>query len=129
MFLIRMLFFFSSLSLSHTAKINRLEPNLQIPEMQTVVHSITKINKGILKQFQKSICEYCADLVMYNSPQALSNHIIAKHSAYFKEITEKYYFYAEKLADERFKMAVKEVTSEIAGQELFVIFLTPSLKV
>jgi hypothetical protein len=129
LFLTRVIFFFSSLSLSHTENINLLDPNLKIPEMKTVVHYITKITKGNLKQFKKAICEYCSHLVVFNNAQTLNSHIFDEHSGYFKEITEKFYYYADQLAEERFKMAVEELKSEIAGQELFVIFLNPSLKV
>ncbi len=73
MFLIRVIFF-SLLSLSHTAKINRLDPNLEIPEMQTVVHYITKITKGNLKQFKKAICEYCSHLVVFNNARTRPKH-------------------------------------------------------
>jgi hypothetical protein len=66
---------------------------------------------------------------VFNSPAALNYHLIAEHSGYFKNITEKFYYYADQLADEQFKMAVEELKSEIAGQELFVVFRTPSLKV
>ncbi len=82
-----------------------------------------------MKQFKNSICEYCLHLEEFNSAQALNTHQISEHSGYFKKITKKYYHYADQLANERFKMAVEELKSEIAGQEVFVIFLNASLKV
>jgi hypothetical protein len=57
----------------HTERINRLDTSLKIPEMKTVVHQISKKTNAKLKQYSKSICEYCLHLEEFKSSQGLNS--------------------------------------------------------
>ena len=81
--------------------------------MRTIVHKTSKITEDKWKHF-----ELCENLQVCKDGKTYSNHKEKYHHGHFEDIIQKYYKYTDLLADEKFRMAVKEIRHEIAGQKI-----------